>query len=126
MHWNTLEMSGLVKFGIMSASEMNVWVLSGAPGGVAIVVSVQVTGGFNVEFDCGALWNIPWFPNLVHLIALVESPGAPMSEDTTATCKLGGVFRVWRTCMKAGSWSYSFCCISFIDDELSTMNKMSS
>ena len=55
MHWNTLEISGFVKFGILSASEMNVLLLSGAPGGVAIVVSAQVTGGFNVESDSGAL-----------------------------------------------------------------------
>ena len=33
----------------------------------------------------GTLWNWPWSPALVHMIEVVESPGAPMSDDTTAT-----------------------------------------
>jgi len=34
---------------------------------------------------------------------LTESPGAPMSDDTTATCRLGGFGRVSRTFMNSGS-----------------------
>ena len=72
----------------MSASEMKVSPL-------VRVVSVQVPRAMD--------WNCPWSPMVVHMIELVESPGAPMSDDTTATWRLGGVGKPSRTCMNSGS-----------------------
>ena len=72
----------------MSASEMKVSPL-------VRVVPAQVPRAMD--------WNCPPSPLAVHPIELDESPGAPMSDDTTATWRLGGAGRLWRTCRNAGS-----------------------
>src|SRR5580704_2553131 len=48
-----------------------------------------------------------------------------MSEETTATCRLGATGRSAKTFMNWGSCASSFCCMSVIDCELSIMKRMS-
>src|SRR5579871_2714230 len=79
-----------------------------------------------VQVPRGVDWKTPLSPNCVQAIELVESPGAPMSEETTATWMFGSPLgRFWRTVMNPGSWASILACNEVIDDELSTMNRMS-
>ncbi len=88
MHWNTLSI-GSVKLVCPWTSEMNV-----AP--LASVVLVQVPSFMD--------WNSPLLPWAVQPIELVESPGAPMSDETTAMCTFGRPFgSICNTWMNSGS-----------------------
>src|SRR5579871_3478958 len=82
------------------------------------VVAVQVPRGW--------FWKIPWSPRAVQPIEEVTSPGAPMSDDTTAMWKsVSGWAALCNVLRNAGIWATSFCCIEYMDDELSIMNRMS-
>src|SRR5665213_1380758 len=87
-----------------------------APG--VSVVSVQVPRGVD--------WKRPPSPVAVHAMEVCRSLGAPKSEETTATWMFGSPFgRFSSTVMNPGSWASIFICSWVIDDELSTMIRMS-
>src|ERR1022692_2987355 len=106
--------SGVVKFVVMPAASS--WIQF-APG-MSVVA---------VHDPSGATQNLPSSPTALQPMPVTpRSLVAPMSADTTATRTLGRpIGSACRTCMKVGSCRRSFCCMVVIDDELSTMNRMS-
>src|SRR3954451_13539195 len=71
--------------------------------------------------------NWPSLPRNVHPMENVESPGAPMSDETTAMWMSGSpVGRFSSAATNCGICAANFCCMEVIDDESSIMNSTSS
>src|SRR5579871_269850 len=80
------------------------------------------------EMTCGVAptRNRPSSPVGVQPTANELSPGAPMSDETTAMWMLGRPpGSASSAVMNAGICAASFCCIEVMDDELSIMNRRS-
>src|SRR6188768_2215825 len=83
--------------------------------------------GFVAQVPRGVYWKMPFLPPLESQLATEPSP-APMSEEMTATWRLGrpgplaGPLSV---VMKVGKFRSRLACDSRIDDESSIRNSMS-
>src|ERR1051325_9772100 len=78
----------------------------------------------DVQVPRGVYWKTPLLPPVESQLATEPSP-APMSDEMTATWMFGRPGGSIRRCMNTGKFRFKLSCDRRIDEELSTMNNMS-